>query len=237
MPWSVVAYFNTLGEAASARSALAAAGVDARVANENMIAVDWLYANAVGGVRLLVQDEDREVAEAVLAAPPSLPSEFDEEATVAEIEEPVPDEVLRCPDCGSQDVKRVPRGMIFIALSVLVGGVAFAVSQPEMAMIGIVVAGLLTAFTPTHRCASCSERWSPDLAEETTDDAPGPGPEPHELVEDRCPRCGSADFYNIHYRRLKAIPLMFSATVIAIVPIWFFLPKKRCQNCGLRTWL
>ena len=37
---------------------LESAGVNAFVQDENMIQMDWLYSNAIGGVRVQVADED-----------------------------------------------------------------------------------------------------------------------------------------------------------------------------------
>jgi hypothetical protein len=60
--WSVVGRFSTVGEAESARSALEAANIESRIDDENTIAVDWLYSNALGGVKVLVRTERRQEA-------------------------------------------------------------------------------------------------------------------------------------------------------------------------------
>src|SRR5258708_18194044 len=76
MPLAVVARFSTNGEAGIAMSALDAAGIEADLADDVIIAMDWLYSNAVGGGKLVVRDNDLEAAADVLlltAAEPVTP--------------------------------------------------------------------------------------------------------------------------------------------------------------------
>jgi predicted RNA-binding Zn-ribbon protein involved in translation (DUF1610 family) len=54
------------------------------------------------------------------------------------------------------------------------------------------------------------------------------------MIDEPCPRCGSLEVYRIDHRRLKAIPLLFNPAIFAVVPIWLFLPKRRCESCGLK---
>jgi DNA-directed RNA polymerase subunit RPC12/RpoP len=88
----VAATFATVGEAEAALSALDAAGIEAFVADENMVAVDWMYSQAIGGVKVLVREEDLEEAQALLAAT----AEPDEANAVTAPE-------VRCPRCGSEE--------------------------------------------------------------------------------------------------------------------------------------
>ncbi len=88
----VVAAFSYLHEAELARTSLEAEGIATLLENENLIRLDWLYMNALGGLRLLVHEEDAARAREILAEPEAAgpASEFPE--TVAE----------SCPSCGSQ---------------------------------------------------------------------------------------------------------------------------------------
>lgn len=151
MSSSIVARYSTVGEAESARTALEAAGIDVCVLDETMISLNWTYSNLLGGVKLLVRDEDHAQSEMVLA-------------TVA------------------------------------------------------------------------AEAADGEVAEsmETTVDAPLPNP--GDLIEEHCPRCGSVHFYGIHYRRLKAASVLFVHLVFIVVAIWPFLPKRRCEQCGRKAW-
>lgn len=243
--WSVVARFSTLGEAASARSALAAAGIESRVADENTIAIDWLYSNALGGVKLLVRDENVEEAAAVLSIPAHGPpfeeadgdgsDAADAEGCVTAAESG--DDLVKsdlCPSCGGGDIQRIPRLKLFIALAVVAYGVGVAVSEPALALALILAVGLIVSATPSHRCAACGERWN--AADEPEQVTGAPAPEVDPPAERTCPRCGSGEFYRIRYRRLKVAPLIAPLLVFLFVPIWFVLPKWKCDHCGLRAW-
>jgi hypothetical protein len=35
---------------------------------------------------------------------------------------------------------------------------------------------------------------------------------------------------------LQAIPLWFTLAIVVVVPIWLLLPKRRCDQCRLRTY-
>ncbi len=80
-----IATFNLPVEAHLARSRLESAGIAVEIRDENFVTFYWLAANAIGGIRLDVPDEDAAAAREILALPP-------------------PEEgVLRCPHCGSSD--------------------------------------------------------------------------------------------------------------------------------------
>ena len=152
MTSSIVARYSTVGEAESARTALDAAGIDVCVLDAQTITVNWTYSNLLGGVKLLVRDEDRDQSEMVLAT-------ASREATADDVAEDVPEVI-----------------------------------------------------------------------------ADAPPPNPRDTIDDRCPRCGSVDFYSIHYRRMKVIPLIFAPLIVLVLAIWPFLPKRRCEQCGRKAW-
>ncbi|MCU4386420.1 DUF2007 domain-containing protein [Acinetobacter haemolyticus] len=54
MTWIVVKSFSFPYEAQIAKTQLEAAGIPAQIENEHTINMNWLYSNALGGVRLLV---------------------------------------------------------------------------------------------------------------------------------------------------------------------------------------
>ena len=88
----VVAAFSYLHEAELARTSLEAEGIATLLENENLIRLDWLYMNALGGLRLLVRADDAARAKEILAEPEAaaLSNEFLETAAES------------CPNCGSQ---------------------------------------------------------------------------------------------------------------------------------------
>lgn len=84
-----VASFTDAIAAHIARGRLAAEGIDAIVADEHVVWADWLYSNAVGGVKLRVAASEAPRARAVLQA-------------LAQGDFAAPDEDVapRCPRCG-----------------------------------------------------------------------------------------------------------------------------------------
>jgi hypothetical protein len=229
---AVVARYSTIGEAQSARSALDAAGVDVDVGDENIVSVNWLYSNAVGGVKLIVRRDDLERAFEVLSTPSKEPAADDE---VTESRPPQSDDQpVICPACGNTKLARIPRLKILAALALVVFGVGVAISQPGLTLALMVSLALIVSFVPSHRCTSCGEKWNARESPEPERDAPPPSAS--DMTERRCRRCGSSDVFRIHYWRLQAIPLWFTLAIVVVVPIWSLLPKRRCDQCGLRTY-
>ena len=63
---TTVAAFDEPGRANLARNVLEAAGIEAIIADSEIVAMDWLLSNAVGGIKVQVWEEDAERAAAVL---------------------------------------------------------------------------------------------------------------------------------------------------------------------------
>lgn len=57
---------STLPEAHLMQSALAGSGIDSFLPDENTVQVDWLWTNAIGGIRLQVAEADAARANEVL---------------------------------------------------------------------------------------------------------------------------------------------------------------------------
>jgi hypothetical protein len=87
--------FRDLPEALLAKGSLDSTGIDCALADDNTVRIDWLWSNAVGGVKLLVGREDVDEAEQVLSQP--IPQNFDVTG-VGDYEQP------RCPKCASLDI-------------------------------------------------------------------------------------------------------------------------------------
>ncbi len=109
-----VASFSKPEEAHMLRLRLEAGGIRAHVFDENMVQMDWMYSNAIGGVRVQIAEEDAEHAKAIL-----------EEAPV----ESEPVGMPACPKCGSTNSApdELPRRISF--LSLLVAGFPFMFSK------------------------------------------------------------------------------------------------------------
>ncbi len=86
--------YRDLPEAAVAQSILESAGIESFLADENLVRLDWFYSNLIGGIKLLVHQDDAQSANALLDE--AGPEKFAVEG-VGEYELP------RCPACGSPD--------------------------------------------------------------------------------------------------------------------------------------
>lgn len=86
--------FRDLPEALIAKGKLESAGIDCCLLNENLVRMDWLYSNAIGGISLQVRTEDAQEALSVLQEP------IPESLSPGDVAYVQP----RCPKCGSLKV-------------------------------------------------------------------------------------------------------------------------------------
>lgn len=91
----MVRRFRDLPEALLAKGSLDSAAIEAFLADDNMVRLDWFISNLIGGVKLLVRPEDVEEATAVLDQP--IPENFEVDG-VGEYQQP------RCPQCNDLDI-------------------------------------------------------------------------------------------------------------------------------------
>jgi len=63
---TTIAQYRVAPEAYLAKGALAAEGIDAVLADEQVVGINWLYSDAIGGVKLAVESESAEHAVDVL---------------------------------------------------------------------------------------------------------------------------------------------------------------------------
>jgi hypothetical protein len=63
-----IARYDTMPEAHIALGRLEAEGIEAWLADENLVQTDWLYSIAVGGIKLQVRSEDAGRASEILTA-------------------------------------------------------------------------------------------------------------------------------------------------------------------------
>ena len=63
----IVGRYRDLPQGQMARSVLESAGIPCFLRDENTVRNDWLLSNLMGGMRLMVNANDREAAEAILA--------------------------------------------------------------------------------------------------------------------------------------------------------------------------
>ena len=98
-----IARFSKPEEAHLLRLRLEAGGVPAYIQDENMVQMDWLYSNAIGGVRVQISEEDIDSARAILDEPP-IPE--------------TPGDLPACPKCASHEteIDELPRRIAFLSL-------------------------------------------------------------------------------------------------------------------------
>jgi Putative prokaryotic signal transducing protein len=89
-------HFRDMPEALLAKGKLESAGIHAMLADGNLVRMDWLLSNAIGGIRLQVNQRDLDEARMVLQEP--IPPEFSEEELGEPFVQP------RCPRCYSLDI-------------------------------------------------------------------------------------------------------------------------------------
>lgn len=109
-----IATFSKPEEAHMLRLRLEAGGVPAYIQDENMVQTDWLYSNAIGGVRVQIEEEDADRAKEILQDPGI---------------EGEPVGTPACPKCSSTDTApdELPRRISF--LSMLLAGIPFLMSK------------------------------------------------------------------------------------------------------------
>ena len=99
-----IATFSKPEEAHLFRTRLEAAGIPAFVQDEHIVQMDWLYSNAIGGVRVQIGDQDMDAARQFLAA--------DNQSLSVDATEAF------CPVCASPEIKPydLPRRFAFLTL-------------------------------------------------------------------------------------------------------------------------
>lgn len=108
----VVARYSFPHEAHIAKASLESAGIESYIADEHTVNTQWLYSNAIGGVRLMVAERDAEQALQILNS--DFSQDVDNEMSGAERSEV-------CPKCGSHDLVAYTKGkrsafLVFILL-------------------------------------------------------------------------------------------------------------------------
>jgi len=127
---TTIATYSFPYEAQIARAHLDAEGIPAFVADEHTINMQWLYSNAMGGVRLQVPSVYAEQAKAILA----------EDLSDA-VESEQGSDTLVCTVCGSHQVEPYQKGkrwafLVFLGLDFPLFPVTNAVKCGECGHIG-----------------------------------------------------------------------------------------------------
>jgi ribosomal protein S27AE len=139
-----IATFRDVPEALLAKGKLESAGIECLLGDEYIVRMDWFWANAVGGIKLRVPEEEASAAQEILN---SVEPEIFQQFGLQEHE----DQRI-CPRCGSSNISYGPpnRGLQLLALYFA------ALPLPKGA--------------DRWKCASCGAHWQvvPDRDVEET---------------------------------------------------------------------
>lgn len=212
-PLVVIAAFRLHDEAQIAKMVLDRAGVasEARAYDESVERrCDGVFPS---GVDLVVAEGDAERAIALVQR-----MFREEEGERAEV-------FARCPACGSLEVTRLRRLLLFTvaAVALFIGGAL--TGERDLFMLMIAIVGGILLLSRENRCRTCGERWRGGREPIAPEDA-------IEVPDVPCPKCGSGDTDRLRRRREKATTLLVNMLVPPLLFVWPFLPKRKCVACG-----
>lgn len=128
--------FRDIPEALLAKGALESAGIECFLADDLTIRMDWLWSNALGGIKLCVKREEADIAAQLLDQ--GIPEGFDVTG-VGEYKQP------HCPNCQSLDI-------------------SFEDLNKQVAFTGVFLGVPVPLRRRRWKCQSCSHTWSGDSA-------------------------------------------------------------------------
>jgi hypothetical protein len=134
--WITVAQYRDLPEALLAKGSLESAATECHLVDDNLVRLDWLWSNLLGGVKLVVKPEEEQSAREMLSQP--IPERI-EVVGIGDYEQP------RCPRCQSLDVN-------------------FQELDPA-AYLSLAISVPIPFHRKAWRCHSCRAEWEDDGAE------------------------------------------------------------------------
>jgi hypothetical protein len=140
----IVRRYRDLLEASIAKSILDSAGIESILVDDNIVRIDWFYSNLVGGIKILVREEDAETAVKLLEQ--VVPEKFEVDG-VGEYEQP------QCPNCKSMQV-------------------SFNGLDKRMTYTGLAVGLPIPITNKDWKCDACGNEWEDDA--DTQSSVPGP---------------------------------------------------------------
>jgi hypothetical protein len=147
--WITVATFWQPTEAHIARLKLESEEIDCVLIDENLVAMDWLYANAVGGIKLRVPTNEAQRAREILSERSKPARDTDFEVCSAD------DCSLRCPQCGCSNVDRpfLTRRNLWAAVAImLLSTTVLFFALPVLFVVYFV-------WLRPYQCESCDHVW------------------------------------------------------------------------------
>ncbi len=155
--WMTVATFWQPTEAHLARLKLESEEIDCVLIDENLVAMDWLYANAVGGIKLRVPESELLRARQILAERPApMARTAEDEAKHPSVAAEFSDGVLHCPDCGSTDLDRpfmLRRNIWALCAMMLLATTVLFIALPLLLVVYFI-------WLRPHHCRACANVWT-----------------------------------------------------------------------------
>jgi Putative prokaryotic signal transducing protein len=145
--------FNHVHEAELARTALESEGIEAIVLDR--FTGDRLFGNASGGVRLQVEENDVDAADAVLNRMAGVAGA--EEATPSAEEPWQPPQT--CPSCGASDVARRQKWVAFFIVAAFVAAISYMQEATLLGFFIVVAAAVVALVAASWRCRACGFTW------------------------------------------------------------------------------
>jgi len=133
--WTTVATFWNPTEAHIARLKLESEEIDCMIVDENIVATQWLWASALGGIKLQVPEEELIRARGLLTTATQTSLRKNPDGA------PLFDGQQRCPQCGSEDIHATRWSRKFAFLTILLLGAP------------------LPFLHRRQRCAACGFEW------------------------------------------------------------------------------
>lgn len=133
----VLRKYRDMAEAMTDRMILEAAGIECYLFDENMVRLDWLWSNLLGGMKLMVRTRDAQEAEGLLGQ--KVLEKFDVDG-VGQYEQP------RCPQCGSSEV-------------------SYRRLMKRLAGAGLMLGLPINVKMKGWSCSSCEHQWGTEAEE------------------------------------------------------------------------
>jgi DNA-directed RNA polymerase subunit RPC12/RpoP len=121
--------FSSAWEADLAKTHLEASGINAFILDSQTISVNWLFSNAIGGIKLQVAEDQAKEAKEVLSH------------THVDVQELNVEEKIECPQCESKKVTLINWERRWSLVSILLLG--FPIFYPRN----------------RYQCQNCGNRW------------------------------------------------------------------------------
>jgi len=134
-----IASFNDYLRAEIAKIALESENIECFLSGENFVATYWIYANADGGIKLYIKESDKQKALEII-----------ENISRSENADADKSYDIRCPKCGSTDVRNIKYYRWFCVIIVLF----LTLLSPFLLILGLPLILLLS-----NRCESCGYKW------------------------------------------------------------------------------